>query len=394
MTVCFNQNVACLMKVISTFVIGLIFFMCAGPVSADEIVLDSMRLTDIHIQTIADGTIVYTIGRREYRHEIKASVLALDEAPSLDEAERVYKEGQVDQAIELWDQALTEAEHSWQRAWIHYRKALAYDTDNQYTLAATSWAELVLESSDPFWVVARPLCEPDRPTVEQVDEALKRLRLAETSIVEPTLKSTIRELIEEIRILRTTAGDTPADPVSEEIEIDPSRQVDDEALNGTNEKLEVVPESPVEQPDDEDRSPIVDEPARLLRLIIESRSTPPNRIDEMLLKDRIVEAEQALVSLIADPGDYPLDHLLFQYAMVLKAIGHPHEAMLRFLQCAILYENSEYAAARLIETAMLYDETYQQRETAVRLIERAIGVAMRNDQGAIMEEAQGRLRGF
>ncbi len=63
-----------------------------------------------------------------------------------------------------------------------------------------------------------------------------------------------------------------------------------------------------------------------------------------------------------------------------------------FMRCAILFPASPQAPSGLIETALIYRQVLVDRDTARRLLERAIDLATELDRPALRQRAQLELK--
>ena len=67
---------------------------------------------------------------------------------------------------------------------------------------------------------------------------------------------------------------------------------------------------------------------------------------------RFPEAVLLCEETARDVGRRDLDRLLYQFGAALRGAGRPADAAVMHLRCAILYPQSAFAPASLIETAL------------------------------------------
>jgi hypothetical protein len=87
-------------------------------------------------------------------------------------------------------------------------------------------------------------------------------------------------------------------------------------------------------------------------------------------------------------SDQDLARLVHAYGAALAGGGRPADAAVMYSRCAILFPDSPYAAASLIETAVVYQQFYQRPETARRLFERGRGLAAALGKEDLVERAR------
>jgi hypothetical protein len=103
---------------------------------------------------------------------------------------------------------------------------------------------------------------------------------------------------------------------------------------------------------------------------------------------RTGEALAICQRLAPRPGPRSLSRFLYQYGRCLEAEDRPRDAALMYMRCAILYDQSAWAAPSLIATAEIYRREFKTPATARRLLTRAIEFATSRDQQEHVEAAQ------
>jgi tetratricopeptide (TPR) repeat protein len=125
---------------------------------------------------------------------------------------------------------------------------------------------------------------------------------------------------------------------------------------------------------------------------------PPGRddfgIEAMIAKKEFKEARRIVERLVAQTGNYPLDRLLYQYGRILNADGEYLDAAVRFMQCAILFPDDNYAAACLLETARLHAGPLKDHEIAKRLFTKSRDLALAQNRPEVAGAATEALRGL
>ena len=329
--------------------------------AADELVIGKISIGDVVIEGISEGKVTYLLGNRSSTRPVDAVILYFDEVPALRKGEVALAAGDYVNAVKFLRAALRETEISWQRAWVFYRLALVYDGMGEYTNAVGVWAELITASPESYWIIALPVCEPDYADGETVARVLKLLGEARRVVTNTILTPTIDEMIKQVKWI----GDRepPAKDVVEDKDETTDTDAEEKEISGnevnnndsnTNRNKPVINNNKMNNNKVPGRTefPVV---------LIEGGAGGTaaggelaNRIDKLLNDGKFELAKRELEKLVAEPGVYPLDRLLYQYGLVLRGTGYTQEALVRFLQCGILFESSEYAAASFCEVGEIY----------------------------------------
>ena len=326
---------------------------------ADEVLLGRIPISGVTVRGVEGCEVIYTMSGSPTNRPADRVILHLDAMPALERAEVAAAEQRPDEAMTLLDEALGQAREPWQKLWVNYRRTRLLTSAGRYTQACGSWATLLLTSVDPCWVDAMPACPPDHP-----DEATKSTTLAQ-------LNKALAQFKEE-----SVASDMIALAIRTISDLDTSKA----APTGEAPAEEDV--SPGEAPGN-DESPATPQAA--------ATRTIADDIDAMLAAGRTDHARQEIEKWVADTRQYPLDRLLYQYGRVLAAQGKPRDAAVRFMQCAILYGESSFAAASLFETARLYAGPLSDPAAARSLLQRAGSAADPDRQADLLEKIRAAL---
>lgn len=333
----------------------------SGPARADEIIISGIPLPNVTVRGLDGCEVQYAMNGRAQSREVARSILHLDDVPALAQAEAEAARGDLARALSLLDEAATQAIKPWQRTWLHYRRTRLLDAAGRYTQACHAWATLLLTTTEPCWLEALPTCPPDR---------------ADKAVVEPALA--------QLRQARTEAGE---DAVAVEV-INAAIEAIDKAQRG-----EIAP-APIEAPAPRGEDESAAAPAGAPK----ARETPAaagpaiaDEIDRRLDGQQFAEARREIERLVAAPGTYPLDRLLFQYGRVLAAQGQTRDAVVRYMQCAILFAQGPHAASSLFEAARLYAGPLGDRAAARRLLDRAASIAAAIGESGLVERIDAAL---
>lgn len=335
----------------------------AGPGLADEIVISGIPLTGVVVRGVERCEVQYTMAGRLTARSIDRIALHLDDVPALGKAEARAALGDLDQAMTLLDEAASQAKHPWHRTWIHYRRTRLLDAAGRYTQACHAWATLLLTGAEPCWADSMPTCPPDQPDPQTHAQALAQLRRARESAGEGSIAAGLLD-----SALESLAMIKPAD-AARQPRPDPDGQTDDPQREAPQDQRQARP------------------PSRVIA------AGPPlaDEIDRMLDAGQAVVARREIEMLVAAPGGYPLDRLLHQYGRVLAMQGQPRDAAVRFMQCAILFEQGPHAASSLFETARLYAGPLADGRTARRLLDRAAHLAAARGEDVLVERINAAL---
>ncbi|GEM_PF-4915686 len=322
------------------------------PLRGDEILLGRIPLSGVAVRGVNDCQVQYTMSGRPTTRPIDRVILHLDAMPALEKAEAAAAGQQIDEAMRLLDEAMKQASEPWQKTWVHYRRTRLLTDAARYTPACKAWATLLLTSVDSCWLDAMPTCKPDQPDEATRNAALDQLRKA-LDQAEP--ESVNHDMID---LAIRTISNLETSEVYRVAEV----------------------ESPDEAPAKSSEVPAVDNP--------EPQATPTaaDEIDVLLDAGRVRDARSEIERWVANTQQYPIDRLLYQYGRALSAGNEPRDAAVRFMQCAILFGESRYAAPSLFEAARLYAGPLGDVAVARRLLERARSTADATDRAELVEK--------
>lgn len=367
-----------------TLVCAMSFVTWVEPTGrADELLIEDMRLANIEIIDVSEGEITYLLGAVQRKRSIESSVLTLTDVPQLARAEQAWAQNKPDEAIVAWKQAADEAAKDWQQAWVLYRLSIALDSAGRFTESASTWARLIMTQPDSYWALAAPVGQPDHPADALKADALKSLKRADAEVQNTRLRPLIAELIATVETL-TQATPATKPEKSDEVSTSERKQGERPAVpDATTDEGTKQPDVGVHMPDAV--TPGTWQNVMETALIAACAPAPVNpvsqRVRTFVRQSQWVQAMSELESLAANPGTYPLDRLLFEYGWALSETGQPRAASMRLLQCAILFESSQYAYWSLIRCAWVYRFQFGDSGTADLLLRMAI------DQTGADEEA-------
>lgn len=336
-------------------VVALSTALCTLPLRGDEILLGRIPLSGVVVRGVKDCQVQYTMAGRPTDRPIDRVILHLDAMPALEKAETAAAGQQLDEAMRLLDEAMKQAREPWQKTWVHYRRTRLLADAGRYTPACKAWATLLLTSVDSCWLDTMPTCKPDRPDEATKNAALEQLRKALDQAEPESVNHDMIDLaIRTISNLETSeayqASEAPAPR-----------------------------DAPVEEPAERD-VPVVSGPQPL------AAHAEADAIDALLDAGRVRDARSQIERWVANTQQYPIDRLLYQYGRALSAGNEPRDAAVRFMQCAILFSESRYAAPSLFEAARLYAGPLGDVAVARRLLERARSTVDATDRAELVEK--------
>lgn len=344
---------------------------------ADRIETAAGAVDNITIQTIRGAEVFYQNARggleRTPVQEIRT--LGFDGLAALDAAERAWRRDEVDTATEQWIRAYVDAKPEVQRLWLHARLAEAHEKRGEFVQAAGHAARVMLTDASPYWakLVPRSSVNADatQPVVLEAWWAIDRLTRRE---LPPELKAAAERLAEAVEPLHARVQQAQAGAVWREgstisgFSTTDVRRVDwrlpGRTVTTPPARINDDPPAPVTPPTRQGESPARD-----------TGPDSPAAIDRLLQEKNFTAALAACERVARDPGERPLAPFLLQYGRALAGVNRPRDAAVRFMQCAIHFETTPHAPEALMETALIYRDTFQQPATAQRLFERALAMA-------------------
>ncbi|MFG0328950.1 MAG: hypothetical protein ACF8PN_03535 [Phycisphaerales bacterium] len=342
------------------FVMLLSVLLAIGaPGLADSVRIGRVTVPDVEVLGIGDGVVVYRVGFRTEQRPIDDTRLYLDAVPELERGERRLDAVERDEAIAIWSSSLETIEDPWRRAWVNHRLSNELDRAGRFTEAAGAWARVVADAPDAWWLTTSPRSAPDQPRKSTAAAALADLRTARQVLDDEMLVARIDELLTQVERVHAAATestddtDLAADPNTEPLDDTPAVE---ETPPPTTDLTEV---EETRSPDDRSAPPVAAIPS------------PADDVDALIAAGEYREARMRIERLVADPADYPIDRLLFQYGLVLRESGQFEDAAIRLMQAAILYPSSSVAAEALEATASIYETQFKNTRIAERLRARA-----------------------
>lgn len=343
-------------RIVNFAFLAALSVVARAPAHADEIVISGIPLTGVVVRGVDGCEVQYTMAGRINARSIDRIVLHLVDVPALAKAEAQAAQGNLDEALRLLDEAAEQAKHPWHKTWIHYRRTRLLDAAGRYTQACYTWATLLLTGVEPCWAEAMPTSPPDRADPQTHAQALAQLHKARAGAVEGSIAAGLLETAIEA-LSKIDAAGAPQPPSDADGRADgPAGDVPRES-RGIKPRVAAAP-------------PLADE------------------IDRMLDAGQAPAARREIEALVAEPGAYPLDRLLFQYGRVLAMQSQARDAAVRFMQCAILFAQGPHAASSLFETARLYAGPFADAPTARRLLDRAANLAAAGGDDRLSQRIQ------
>ena len=383
-----------MMKIAAAVVAVLMVHLAA---EADTVTLrgSTIPLRNCQIRDIKAGRVYFVDGRgrRQYRELDEIQALGFEGLPELAAAERLIAAGDLDAAEPRLLEAMLNAEGDLPRLWVRVRLAKTHGLRGEYVQAAGHAAAAFLLDEDSYWRHLEPIGEPNRPGYPAAREAMESLREARRKVTNHDLAAVVDRLIARIGPIHReleAAYDGPAiKPRStlsgvsiEEIRRGIERSTDRPDRAGQP-RREPADEKPSAPPALGPRQPRVPQPG--------ASGESAETIDALIEAHRTAEALALCQRLAREPGPRSLSRFLFQYGRCLAAEGRPRDAAVMFMRCAVLFESSEYAAPSLVETAVIYRDTYGPATATRRLLQHAADLASRRGQTDVVDRANGLL---
>ncbi|MHC4413888.1 MAG: hypothetical protein ACYS0G_01255 [Planctomycetota bacterium] len=370
-------------------IVGLGLLLGIGALAgADSVTLtgSAIPLRDCTIRAIRGGRLYFVDGggqsRRRGLEEVRA--ITFDGLDQLTAAERAIASQDYRRALDDLLQGLVAAETDLQRLWLHARLARVHGILGEYVQAAGHAAAVYLIEEDPYWRRLEPLCAVNEPAYAAAREANELLERADRTVANAQLASVVRDLRAAVRPvhdrLKRTYDGPPIAPGSTISGIPRSRIVT--ALRPAPPRADGTPPAPSGRGGPSPPTAATAPPS----LAEDPDSTAA--VEALLAADRPAEALVICRRVALEPGDRDLSRFLHVYGLVLAAVGHGPDAAVMFMRCAVLFPESPVAASSLIETALIYRDTYGRPGTARRLLDRALRRASALDQPAVADRAR------
>ena len=342
----------------------------------------SIPLRGITIRTIQDGRIyLFDASDRQGSHGLdKIDSISFDDLEEMDLAEEEFNKGNYQAAVEGFLVAALKAKTNTHRLWIYQRLAQTHNYQGQYVQAAGHAATVFMLQEDLYWRRLVPRGGVNEPSYAAAAEAMHKLSQAARKLKQPQLKRSVNEIIAAVRpVFDKLKADYKGEPYKpgstisgiEKSQIGKARFEAAKASQQPKEKPK-PPKTPVDVTGNKKQNP----PGRATPSSSESIGpTSARAIDDLLAENRAIDALELCKSVAKNPGDRELDRFLHQYGLALLRTENNRQAAIMFLQCAISFPGSQYAAYSLIETALIYETVYEKPDTTIRLLERAVAIA-------------------
>ncbi len=357
----------------ATLLAIMIMLSCVGFAKADDVILGEFLLPEVSVRGVSEGMVRYKVGRVTNERAIERIVFYLTDVPDLQIGEVAFAQNNIQEALDAWAEALNETDKPWQRAWIHYRRTIAFDNTGRFVEAVGEWAQLIVLQPDSYWSMTAPVAAHDFPSVKTTVASLELIRDAQTQIANPILKSAAANYEEDIEDILHKAMDAERDSNNATDEnitgINNDHKSDTEMTNPDSTHIKNEPQ-PGKTLQNDTNAPDMSKAA-------ENYDTPQTggvgeQIDQAIANENYIIARKQIELLAANPRNYPIDRLLYQYGIVLRNLEQPQDAAIRLMQCAILFPDSRYALPSMLEVAHIYRDEFDDATTAIRLLQAVI----------------------
>ena len=390
---------------------AVLAFGLVGATSADDIYLvgTPIPLRGCSIEGFDSGQVVYrdARGRRDSMALDEVRSLAFDDLDALADAEKALAGGDQDEGCRLLMQALLEAPTTVARIWCHQRLARVHDRRGEYLASVRHAAEVWRMDPDPAWRSLRPLRAPaegaDVGSYAVAVEALDALRRARAAVRQRSLRALIDDLLAVVEPIHGTLRAAHAGP-----EPDPTTTISGVPREAVRNGTATIGPDPNTDPNadpaiDTETAPAAEPAPAPVRRAPRAGGSAPDRpraagagpsspqIQRLLESGRFDEALAACRIVERDPGDRPLDRLLYQYGAAHLGTGDHRRAAVMFTRVAVHYPGSTLAVAALIETAAIHHRHLRKPETARRLLRTALARAEQLESEALVDRARREL---
>lgn len=333
---------------------------------ADTITLRGTTIAvPVQIERIATGRVFYVdhAGRSMYRSLDDVEHITFSNLPQLGEAAKAIDDDRHRDALPHLMRALLVAEKDVQRIWIHSLLVRGHDVLGEYVQACGHFAALVTLDEHGYWRGIAPMSELNEPTFAAAEEAMVHLRQAQQRVTHAQLGPILAQMIQRVQPIHRRLAEAYDGPPIERgstvsgIAIDVIQRT---TAHADEESQAELPEAPT---------------AAEVR---EEEPTPPaatvngQSIARLLAAEHWEEALAACERAARQPGRHDAAELLYQHGRALVGVGRPRDAAIQYTRCAILHRGSPHASLSLIETAIIYRDTFNRHDAALRLLDRAI----------------------
>ena len=375
--------------------------------AADSVALVSSRIAmrDCKIQAIQNAQVFYVdpAGQRQKRAVEEVWTLSFEGLTALDEAEKAIADRDYDAARKRLLEALIATDSSMQQLWIRHRLNRVHDLRNEYAAACAHLAEVFVLDPDPYWARLEPRSDAVMASTtyaaagEAIDALARADRAVKVEAIQQSIDSMTAKLAPIHAELEKSYTGPPITPGST-ISGVPKSQIGN--WDTTNEAPPAHAEKPIERPappstNKKHRSP--DEPVKRAREPAPATPSPteappgpesPEAIASFLREQRFAEAVELCERVATKLDHRDLAEFLFQYGEALRHTGQPRDAAVMYMRAAVLFPASPHAGPSLIETAILYRDTFKRPETARRLLERVMQDAERAERPDVADRAR------
>ena len=370
---------------------GVVALFLSNSAGADSITFSgtNIPLRDCKVEAIQGGQVTYIdSGRQRQRRPLEqVAAIGFTGLPQLDQGEEALAQNDLDSALTNLLIAFTSADTDMQRLWIRSRLARLHDMRHEYVQAAGHAAAAMMQSDDPYWSAVEPSGDANEPEYPAAKEAMDSLQAASRKVKATQLKSSIDRMTRKVqpvseRLAKAYTGPTIAsgstvsgiskqDIVTGKLETKPQP-----ATRSSDQPTPSAPAKPPPVDPVKPSAPSAPAPAH---------SDSSNGIDALLNQSKWGEALAECERLAANPGDRDLAHLLVQTGSALIHLNRADDAAVMFARCAVLFPESIDADQALIQLAVVYRDHYRKRDTARRLLQRAIDQAgAQNHDSAVL----------
>jgi hypothetical protein len=328
------------------------------------------------IQDIKLGRVYFrdVSGRRRWSELDDVRTIGFDGLPALDEAEAMLAAGDADGGLYRMLQALLNADRPLEEVWVRVRLVQLHESRGEFISAAGHAAAVFVLTEDGSWRSLEPFGNPDRPSFAAASESLRLLERAKRELDSPGLYAATLRMLEVVRPVHDRLARAPG-AVAPRFGTTHSG-LDIATIRAYSFAADAIDEPPAAEPPPDPAAETEPAPAAVPppRTAAPSTGGVPDAdaIDALLDVRRTADALAACKRAAETPGQRSLSRLLHQYGRSLAGEGNPRDAAVMFVRAAVLYPRSAYAAPSLLETAVIYRDTYGDHRTARRLAERAV----------------------
>jgi len=372
----------------------------ASSAHADSVTLIKSRIAmrGCEIQAIQSAQVFYLdpAGQRQRQPIAEVWALSFDNLKELDAAEEAIAEREYDTARKRLLEALIATDSPMQQLWIRNRLLRVHGLLGQYPEAAAHLAEIFILDPDQFWARMEPRCDATPTTFAAAKEAMEALARADRAVKDQAIQQTIDVIVNKLTpIFEELRKSYNGPPIASGATISGVLKSDIGTWDAAA-PTEVTPPQapmqdtpkPVEQAKPNAAKPAQAQPSK--PSAAPAGPDAPASIDALLANEQYDEALSRCERIAATLDSRDLAEFLFQYGEALRFKGKPRDAAVMYMRGAVLFPASPFAGPCLIETALLYRDTFNRPETAKRLLERVAQDAARTERHELAERA-GRL---